>query len=267
MHLLRRALLGIIVLPVLWCQDSASPSPHGGTGNGRDDDLAAIRADIDALRQDQKVVQKTLQTVKDILMGKAPPLENVLVGVAGSPILGNPSASLTMVEFSDYQCPYCGVYARQTFAKVVDRYVKTGKMRYVVRSFPLAELHPLAEKSAEASLCAGEQGKYWEAHDLLFVKQQALQVANLRDYAISLGLDGASFQQCLDSGRFARKVSADLAEGQDSGVNATPAFFLGFTDPHDPSRIQAVKLLSGAMPFHKFEVEIDSLLSQVPTDR
>jgi protein-disulfide isomerase len=194
-------------------------------------------------------------------MGKQPPLEDVFVTVAGSPTLGEEAATLVLVEFSDYQCPYCGAFARQTFPRLIDAYVKTGKMRYVLHDFPLEEAHPLAEKAAEAAHCASEQGQYWEAHERFFNNQQALAVANMRDHATALGLNPSTFQDCLDSGKYASSIERSLSEGEKLGVRGTPMFFLGYVDPKHPSRIQAVKSLNGAQPFREFQSMIDALLN------
>jgi protein-disulfide isomerase len=228
-------------------------------GDGAGDDLQQLRKEVEALKAGQKEMQKTLQIVKDILMGKQPPLEDVFVSTAGAPAMGEKTAKVTIVEFSDYQCPFCGRYATQTMPQLLDEYVKTGKVRYVFRNFPLEQLHPLAEKAAEASACAGDQGKYWEAHDRFFKNQQALDAKEMQGHAAVLGLDASKFKQCLDSGKYASLVKADVAEGQKYNVRGTPSFFFG-TEVKD-SKLKAVKFLSGAVPFQNFKDVIDNLLN------
>jgi protein-disulfide isomerase len=235
------------------------PGAFAASGN----DVQDLRKEVEALKAGQKDIQKTLQIVKDILMGKQPPLEDVFVSTAGAPSLGQRTAKVTIVEFSDYQCPFCGRYATQTMPQLLDEYVKTGKVRYVFRNFPLEQLHPSAEKAAEASSCAGDQGKFWEAHDRLFKNQQALDLKQLQSHAVALGLDLAKFQQCLESGKYASAVMADVAEGQNFNVRGTPSFFFG-TEMKD-SKLKAVKFLSGAVPLKKFEDVIDNLLKP-PTE-
>jgi protein-disulfide isomerase len=222
------------------------------------DDVQELRKEIEALKAGQTEIQKNLQIVKDILMGKQPPLEDVFVNTAGAPMLGEKTAKVTIVEFSDFQCPFCGRYATQTMPQLLDEYVKTGKVRYVFRNFPLDQLHPLAEKAAEASACAGEQGKFWEAHDRFFKNQQALDAKEMQGHAVVLGLDTPKFQQCLESGKYASRVKADLAEGQKYNVRGTPSFFFG-TEVKD-SKLRAVKFLSGALPIQDFKDVIDNLL-------
>jgi protein-disulfide isomerase len=223
--------------------------------------LRALRKDVEALRASQMEMQKNLQIVKDILMGKQPPLENVFVNTAGAPSMGANDAKVTMVEFSDFQCPFCGRYANQTMAKVIDEYVKTGKVRYIFRNFPLEQIHPLALKAAEAADCANEQGKFWEAHDRFFQNQKTLDGKEWEAHALGLGLDAPKFQQCIDSGKFTQQVKADEAEGTMLAIKGTPTFFFGRTDGKNGGKLKAVKLLSGAVPFEKFKEIIDVLLN------
>lgn len=225
------------------------------------DELAALRREVEALKAGQTEIQKNLQIVKDILMGIQPPLENVYISTAGAQSQGDATAKVTLIEFSDYQCPFCGRYATETFSKLIDQYVKTGKVRYVLRNFPLTQMHPLAEKAAEAAECAGEQGKYWEMHDRLFKNQQALDAKELAGHAMVLGLDAAKFQQCLEGGKFAAKIKADIADGTKLNLRGTPTFFFGYSDEKGLNKVKAVKLLSGAQPFNEFTDILDSLLN------
>ncbi len=231
------------------------------TCRAQSSDLGALRKEIESLRQGQKAMQKDIEIIKGILMGKQPPLENVVLSVDGAPAVGEKNAKVTMIEFSDYQCPFCGRYFNQTLTQVMDEYVKTGKVRYVFRDFPLESIHPLALKAAEGAHCAGEQGKYWEMHDRLFKNQQALDAKELAGHALVLGLDVPKFQQCLDSGKFNALVRKGLNEGQKVNVRGTPAFFFGLTDPKDPKQLKAVSMLSGAQPFSAFKEAIDKLLA------
>jgi protein-disulfide isomerase len=224
-------------------------------------DMQALRKEVEALKAGQKDMQKTLSLIKDMMMGKQPPLEDVYINIEGAMTQGDTKAKVVMVEFSDYQCPFCGRHATDTYPQLMDQYVKTGKMRYILKNFPLEQIHPYAEKAAEAAECMGEQGKYWEAHDRLFKNQQALDVKELPAHALVLGLDVPKFQQCLDGGKYTAKVKADVAEGTKLNVRGTPSFFFGVPDPKDPKRMKAVKFLSGALPMDQFKEEIDKLLN------
>ena len=141
-----------------------------------------------------------------------------------SHITGNASAPLTVVEFGDFECPACGLSedaARQIRAKYGDR------IRFVFRQFPLTRIHPQAEKAAEASECAAEQGKFWEGIEKLYANQADLSVDALKRYAAELGLDQSRFNQCLDSGETAARVKQDLADGRALDVRGTPTYFIG----------------------------------------
>jgi protein-disulfide isomerase len=163
---------------------------------------------------------------------------------AKGPARGPDNARVTMVEFSDFQCPFCS-RAHDTVEQVMQAYA--GKVRLVFRHFPL-DIHKNAAKAAEAALCANEQGKFWEYHDMLFKNQQTLEVTQLKDHANAVGLDQAKFASCLDSSKFSKAVQEDMAAGQQVGVSGTPAFFINGV------------MLSGAMPFDEFKRVIDQEL-------
>jgi protein-disulfide isomerase len=170
------------------------------------------------------------------------------------------TAGVTIVEFTDFQCPFCAAYARETFGRIRDEYVKTGKVRYVSRDFPLEQLHPLAMKAAEAAACARDQGKYWELHDRFFADQNKLSVEDLPEQAAAISADAAALRQCLDKGKYTQRVVADIAEGKDLGLQGTPSFFVGYQDPQNPGRIHAVKMVAGNSPYPEFQQAIDDAL-------
>jgi protein-disulfide isomerase len=172
------------------------------------------------------------------------PVERKMVTATGPAKGAAEGAPITIVEFSDFQCPFC---SRANAS--VDQVMKTygDKVRLVFRQFPL-DFHKQAQKAAEASLCANDQGKFWEMHDKLFANQSALGVDELKKHAAELKLDTAKFNTCLDSGEKAAIVKEDMAEGSKAGVNGTPAFFINGI------------MLSGAQPFSEFQSVIDAEL-------
>ncbi len=163
---------------------------------------------------------------------------------AKGPSKGPGNAKVTIVEFSDFECPYCQ-RAEGTISQVMDAYA--GKVRVVFRYFPLS-FHAHAQKAAEAAACADDQGKFWEMHQVLFQNQQALEVDKLKGYAKSIGLDEQKFDKCLDSGDKASLVKSEMEAGQKVGVTGTPAFFVNGV------------MLSGAQPFGEFKQLIDTEL-------
>ena len=145
--------------------------------------------------------------------------------------------------------------------KLEDEYIKSGKLRYAVRDFPLESIHRNAFKAAEATHCAAEQGKYWELHERFFANQAKLNRPDLTAHAQAVGLDAAAFDRCVDSGKYAAKVRTDLAEAQRAGAAGTPTFFIGLTDQNS-AQFKSVRVLRGAQPFDSFKEAIDSLLSR-----
>jgi predicted DsbA family dithiol-disulfide isomerase/Skp family chaperone for outer membrane proteins len=174
------------------------------------------------------------------------------IAVAGFPSRGPAAAPVTIVEFSDFECPYCGGLF-PTLKQVEKNYPET--VRIVYRQFPLANIHPHAMKAAEASLCANEQKKFWEFHDSMFGNQQELSVPDLKQRAVDLKLDAQAFNQCLDSGRHSTTIQADVQEGSRAGVTGTPAIFING------------RLLSGNQPYTEIKEVIEDELQRKGASR
>jgi len=132
----------------------------------------------------------------------------------------------------------------------------------VYLDLPLERIHKFAFKAAEASHCAGGQGKYWEMHDELFANQRALNPELLPTYAEKIGLDVLAFNKCLESDEYASEIRKDMAVASKAGFTGTPSFGLGFTDPNDPKQVKIVRSIRGAQAFKAFKASIDSLLSE-----
>jgi len=219
------------------------------------DDLAGIKAELKAVREELKAI-RTLLSQRPAQRPQPPQVSTV--AMAGNPMLGRKDAPVTMIEFSDYQCPFCKRFFENTLPTIKTQYVDTGKVRYVFRDFPLDRIHPQARKAAEAAHCAGEQGKYWEMHDLLFQNQRALQVEKLKEYARSLeGLEPSAFDTCLDEGTYGAEVQKDYDDGTAAGIRGTPGFFIGRTGSGDTIRGTFIR---GAQPFQAFNQEIERQL-------
>jgi len=169
------------------------------------------------------------------------------VATKGFPSLGPESAPVIIVEFSDFQCPYCRK-AEDSLKSVRQKY--GDKVRLVYRDFPLDKIHPNAHKAAEASNCAADQGKFWEYHDALFANPSKLGPNDLKATAAKLGINAVEFGQCLDGGKYAGKVSSDTSAGNDLGVEGTPTFFING------------RTLSGAASPQAFDSIIDEELAQ-----
>jgi len=237
-----------------------------GTAQSAADD-PALQKEIDALKAGQQAIQKDLAEIKKLLQNqrrqpaKAAPFKPQDVSIKGAPFLGDANAKLTLVEFTDYQCPFCKRHFNAVLPQIKKAYVETGKVKYVMRQFPLFSIHPRATKASEAALCAGDQGKYWEVHDRIFVDQRKLSDEDLQAHAEAESLDGTQFKDCLSSGNYTAQVKLDAAEGAKAGVRGTPSFFLGLTDPSNSDKIRATQYIRGAQAFPSFKSAIDKMLS------
>lgn len=172
-----------------------------------------------------------------------------LESLAG-PAKGPESAPITIVEYADFQCPYC-TRALASLKQVEEKYA--GKIRIVFRDFPLSQIHPFAAKAAEAGACANDQGKFWPMHDKLFANQTKLAVNDLKQHATDLGLDAEAFGACLDSGKHAAEIKKSVEEGQRYGLSGTPSFFVNG------------RLIVGAQPYDSFAEVINDELERTPS--
>lgn len=170
------------------------------------------------------------------------------------PVLGKSSAKVTIVEFSDFQCPYCRKFYNEAYAQLKKEYIDTGKAKLIFRDYPLP-FHDGAKPAAMAAQCANDQGKYWQFHDKMFEEQDKkgtgtvpFTTTDLKLWASQIGVNTTTFNQCLDSQKYATEVDADAQAGQTFGVDGTPSFFING------------KLIVGAQPFSVFKAAIDEEL-------
>ncbi len=185
------------------------------------------------------------------------PGAKVDVSVDNDAILGSKNAKVTVIEFSDYQCPFCRSFWKEVFVQMKKDYIDTGKVRFIYRDYPLS-FHPMSVPSAQAAECAHEQGKYWEFHDKIFGEEDKLgqgttvtyTVQDLKKWAAAIGVNSSQFNQCLDSGKYKAEVEKDLADGTAAGVNGTPSTFING------------RLIVGAQPYSNFKAIIDEELKK-----
>lgn len=168
--------------------------------------------------------------------------------VDDDPSLGNPDAPVVIVEFGDFQCPFCKRFYDTSRKDIIEKYVRTGKARLVYRDFPLEQIHPYARSTAEAAECAGDQDKYWAYHDALYEKQDEFSTLNFVALAGELGLNKEEFQKCFEERKHKDEVTRDFNDGIAAGVAGTPASFING------------KLIPGAQPFSVFESAIEEAL-------
>jgi len=182
------------------------------------------------------------------------------ISLDDDPMKGDPDAPLTIIEFSDFQCPFCSRFYEQTLSQIEEKYIDTGKVNFVYRDLPLDSLHPNARPAHIAAECADEKGKFWEYHDVLFEKQSewsSLPSADLQitltKYATDMGLQSTEFETCLNSQEIDDEVNNDTLDAAKYAATGTPTFFIG-------TEKDGFVKMSGAQPFASFQLTIDSQL-------
>ncbi len=226
-----------------------------------------LRDEIAALKQGQEKMRADLAEIKRILQqGQRPATAPSGPNVAGkifdlgdNPVKGNDDAKIALLEFTDYQCPFCYRHTTQTHPQIEREYIDAGKIRFVSLDMPIPSLHPLAFKASEASHCAEDQGKFWEMRQRMFAYQKSLEPWNA--HAEALGLDVAQYEACLSSGKHADAVRSDLAEARKAGASGTPSFVVGLVDEKDPRKVHGLTFIRGAQPFAAFKVALDDAFS------
>lgn len=177
------------------------------------------------------------------------------VSIEGLPTEGKFAAHTAIIEYSDFQCPFCGQFARETLPQLRERYIKTGKLLLVYRHMPLSSIHPYAAKAADAAECARQQGRFWQMHDALFTAQKNLDVAHITSLADAIGLDQKQFSSCLGAEPNAT-VSSDLASARSVGVTGTPAFLIGTLTSNKLVRVSEV--LTGMQTYERLSTALET---------
>jgi protein-disulfide isomerase len=183
--------------------------------------------------------------------------KSLTVSLRDVPTVIRPGAKIAVIEFSDFQCPYCARFALDTLPEIKSEFVDTGQAAYAFMHFPIEQIHKLAFKAAGASTCAGKQGKFWDMHDLLFANQKALGQDALLENARNLRLNDAKFQNCLEG--VADTIKRDQNEARRLGINSTPTFLIGPLD--SDNKVSIRRRISGAQPLSVFRDAIQELLS------
>ncbi len=226
-----------------------------------------LMREVEALKKGQEDMKRELEEIKKLVKERpaaapraaaGPNVKDKVFDLGTNPIKGDKSAKLTLIEFTDYQCPFCSRHVKNTHPKIEEEYIKTGKLRYSMLDMPLENIHKLAFKAAQASHCAQDQGKFWEMHDRIFLNQRSLEPWSA--HAEALGLDAAAFQSCLDSEKHAKAVRKDMAEARKAGATGTPSFVLASTDPNNPGKVKGISFIRGAKSFDAFKTEIEGAL-------
>lgn len=218
-------------------------------------EIAALNSKIENMEEEIKELKS--KPSQPAAPGAAPArvIEKV-VSLDNDPMKGDPKAPVTIVEFSDYECPFCRRSYENVFTKLDEEYIKTGKVRMVFRDFPLG-FHQKAIPAAIAANCAGEQGKYWEVHNFLFQNPDKLGTEYVLNASDELGLDKAKLTTCMNDKSKEKEITEDFKAGQEYGVRGTPSYFIGKTT--DDNEINGV-FVRGAQPYSVFKEHIESIL-------
>jgi protein-disulfide isomerase len=226
-------------------------------GSGAQDTITREQADtlIKEIRELRQAIDNLRAPRRQ---AERPPDEKVQVDVAGGLVLGRVDAPVTLVEFTDLECPYCRAFHVNTFERLKREYIDTGKVRFITRDFPL-DFHPNARPAALAVRCAGEQGKFWEMRHVVTLNANALNRELYDRLAKELGLDAGKFSACIGADRYRADIDRDMAEAVKAGVSGTPTFVVGATTPGTTLEGQRIV---GAQPFPVFETQIKALLGE-----
>ncbi len=229
------------------------------------DEIAALKRQMQELKAQQASMLRDLETIKAILtQAQAPagdPFVNRSIVIANEPSRGSASAKVTLVEVSDYHCPFCRRQTLQTMPQVMTDYVNAGKVRYVFVDYPIAQLHPDAFKAHEAAACAGDQGKYWEMHNLLFANPPSRETAQYDAQAKQIGVDQKKFAACMSGGTHAPAIRESIERMQQLGVGGTPLVLIGLT-PAPGAPLKVLASVYGARPYADFKTALDAALAQ-----
>ena len=227
-------------------------------------DRSQMKTQIATLNQNIETMQADITAIKSrpASPGAAPappPVVEKVVSIDDDPIKGDKDAPVTIIEFSDYECPFCRRNYEQVYKKIDEEYVSNGKVRVVFRDFPLG-FHKLAIPAAVAANCAGEQGKYWEVHDFLFENPDKLDKTAVLNASDEIGLDKSKFEACINDKSKEAEITKDFQDGQKYGVRGTPSFFIGKTT--ESGEMKGV-FVRGAQPYSVFKQHIDETLKEV----
>lgn len=236
----------LITIGSLMAAGSDPATPADGTS-------AQLSDILKELRQIRMLLEKQQQTAAP---QPTPPTERAKVSAKGYS-LGRADAPLTLVEFADYQCPFCRQFQSTVFQRLKKEYIDTGKLRFISRDLPL-DFHSNALTAAQASRCAGDQNRFWEMRDALIAHADRLEPASVTGYGQQLGLNMEQFQSCMSSEKYVPDIRANIAEATGAEIQGTPTFVLGKTSS---TAIEGIKLI-GAQSYEVFTKAIGEQLSQ-----
>jgi protein-disulfide isomerase len=258
-----RRLVGVILLTTVSCcaQQPTTGSDNSKTTKADSPSEGISRDQANAILQELKAIHQLLERQASAAANaqQQAPVKVKMKVESGSQILGRDDAPVTIVEFSDYQCPFCRRYHGTAFADLKKNYIDTGRVRYVIRDFPL-DIHPNASNAALASRCAGEQNQFWAMRELLLAASADLSPDSITKFGTQLNLDTAKFHACMDGKRYSADIQREVAAASSLGINATPSFIIGKTAK---DQIEGVRI-AGALSYPALEAAIQNQSQPAP---
>lgn len=222
-------------------------------------DFAALQGEVQVLKTQQQQILASLDELKKLLRTRnEPPQIKVpeTMNVTGEPFMGESKASVAIIEYADFECPFCRRFEHDTFPKIRAAYIGTGKVKFIYRDLPLP-FHPHSMAAARATRCAADQGKLWEMHASLFSDPATLEPSDIDSRAAKLGVDTNKLNACMTSNRFVDVIQQSIADASGMQISGTPTFVIGTLDH---GALSVKKTVVGALPFESFRSVIDSLL-------
>jgi protein-disulfide isomerase len=250
--IIKKSTYNILIISIIITIAVAAFFAGSYTTNLKSDQISQEEFKNEIAKLELKIFEKQLPTEQ--------PNIPIKISTDDDPIIGNPNAPITIVEFSDFQCPFCARFHIETLPLIMDEYINKGQVKLVFRDFPITSIHPNALPASVAAECASEQGKFKEMHDKLFENQKEWSNQNIdkviitfNQYASGMALDEIKFDSCLKNGKYIEEIQKDLDDGRIYGVSGTPGFFVG------NDQIGFIEL-QGAQPFENFKKVIESQL-------
>ena len=250
--IVKKSTFNVLIITIILITGIAAFFAGSYVSNFNSDKISQEELENAIAKLELKILEKQLPTNQPTL-----PLK---ISSGNNPVIGNPDAPITIIEFSDFQCPFCAKFHIQTLPTIMDEYINKGTVKLVFRDFPIQNIHPNAVPASIAAECANEQGKFKEMYHMLFKKQKewsnletSYAIVSFNQYASEMQLDEEKFNLCLKNGKYIEEIQKDLNEGRTYGVTGTPGFFIG------NEKIGFVEL-KGAQPFESFKKIINSQL-------
>ena len=250
--IVKKSTINVLIITIIIITGIAAFFAGSYVSNFNSDKISQEELENAIAKLELKILEKQLPTNQPAL-----PLK---ISSENNPIIGNPDAPITIIEFSDFQCPFCAKFHMQTLPTIMDEYINKGTVKLVFRDFPIQSIHPNAVPASIAAECANEQGKFEQMYHMLFEKQKewsnletSYAITSFNQYASELQLNEEKFDSCIKNVKYIEEVQKDLNEGRTYGVTGTPGFFIG------NEKIGFVEL-KGAQPFESFKKVINSQL-------